>query len=113
MPDLADLYPGFASRWIDTAAGRIFARTGGDPPRFDESKAPLDQATFRFEPPFELSSQRHRGWLQRNGFIPYHHDTIWYAVGSNKKDIGFSTFIRQRSRSEHETSTKRSTHKGK
>ena len=29
MPDLADLYPGFASRWIDTAAGRIFARTGG------------------------------------------------------------------------------------
>jgi haloacetate dehalogenase len=29
MPDLADLYPGFASRWIDTSAGRIFARTGG------------------------------------------------------------------------------------
>src|SRR5262249_31678870 len=29
MSDLADLYPGFASHWIDTAAGRIFARTGG------------------------------------------------------------------------------------
>jgi haloacetate dehalogenase len=32
MPDLADLYPGFAARWIDTAAGRIFARTGGEGP---------------------------------------------------------------------------------
>src|ERR1700694_1435698 len=29
MPALADLYPGFASKWLDTAAGRIFARTGG------------------------------------------------------------------------------------
>src|SRR5262249_30024258 len=29
MPDLADLYPGFASHWIDTAAGRDFARSGG------------------------------------------------------------------------------------
>ena len=32
MPDLADLYPGFASRWIDSATGRIFARTGGEGP---------------------------------------------------------------------------------
>jgi haloacetate dehalogenase len=32
MPDLADLYPGFASKWLDTAAGRIFARTGGEGP---------------------------------------------------------------------------------
>jgi haloacetate dehalogenase len=32
MPDLADLYPGFASHWIDTSAGRIFARTGGSGP---------------------------------------------------------------------------------
>ena len=32
MPDLADLYPGFAPRWIDTSAGRIFARTGGSGP---------------------------------------------------------------------------------
>ena len=32
MPDLADLYPGFASKWIDSAAGRIFARTGGEGP---------------------------------------------------------------------------------
>jgi haloacetate dehalogenase len=30
MPDLADLYPGFASKWIATSAGRIFARTGGE-----------------------------------------------------------------------------------
>ncbi|MGC1777240.1 MAG: alpha/beta hydrolase [Xanthobacteraceae bacterium] len=30
MPDLADLYPGYASRWIDTASGRIFARVSGD-----------------------------------------------------------------------------------
>src|SRR5258708_35838179 len=29
MPDLADLYPGFASHWIDTSAGKIFARAGG------------------------------------------------------------------------------------
>ena len=32
MPDLADLFPGFASKWVDTAAGRIFARTGGEGP---------------------------------------------------------------------------------
>jgi haloacetate dehalogenase len=29
MPDLADLYPGYASRWIDTPIGEIFARLGG------------------------------------------------------------------------------------
>ena len=32
MSDLADLFPGFASHWIDTSAGRIFARTGGEGP---------------------------------------------------------------------------------
>src|ERR1700710_1354268 len=32
MPDLADLYPGYQSHWIDTSAGRIFARTGGSGP---------------------------------------------------------------------------------
>ena len=32
MSDLADLFPGFASHWIDTAAGRIFARAGGNGP---------------------------------------------------------------------------------
>ena len=32
VPDLADLYPGFASKWLDTAAGRIFARAGGQGP---------------------------------------------------------------------------------
>ena len=32
MPDLADLYPGYASRFIDTSAGRIFARVGGGGP---------------------------------------------------------------------------------
>lgn len=29
MTDLADLFPGFESRWIDTAIGRMFARVGG------------------------------------------------------------------------------------
>jgi len=32
MPDLADLFPGFGSEWINTTSGRIFARTGGDGP---------------------------------------------------------------------------------
>ena len=34
MPDLADLYPGYASHWIDTSAGKIFARVSqtGKPP---------------------------------------------------------------------------------
>lgn len=32
MPDLADLYPGFANHWIDTSIGRIFARSGGEGP---------------------------------------------------------------------------------
>ncbi len=32
MPDLADLYPGYASEWINTKAGRIFARVGGKGP---------------------------------------------------------------------------------
>jgi hypothetical protein len=44
---------------------------------------------IRVDKTFELSSQPHRGWLQRNGFIPYHHDTIWYVVGSNKKRYRF------------------------
>ncbi len=32
MADLADLYPGFQSRWLDTSAGKIFARLGGGGP---------------------------------------------------------------------------------
>jgi haloacetate dehalogenase len=32
MTDLADLFPGFESHWIDTQIGRIFARSGGDGP---------------------------------------------------------------------------------
>lgn len=28
----ADLFPGYASYWIDTDAGRIFARSGGSGP---------------------------------------------------------------------------------
>jgi haloacetate dehalogenase len=32
MPDLADLFPGFESHWIDTSAGKLFARSGGDGP---------------------------------------------------------------------------------
>ena len=32
MADLADLYPGYASRWIDTSIGKIFARVGGSGP---------------------------------------------------------------------------------
>jgi len=29
MADLADLFPGFATHWIDTQGGKIFARSGG------------------------------------------------------------------------------------
>jgi haloacetate dehalogenase len=32
MPDLADLYPGYQSHWVDTSAGKLFARTGGKGP---------------------------------------------------------------------------------
>jgi haloacetate dehalogenase len=32
MPDLADLFPGFSSHWIDTSAGKMFARSGGKGP---------------------------------------------------------------------------------
>lgn len=32
MPDLADLFPGFQSHWIDTEQGRFFARSGGRGP---------------------------------------------------------------------------------
>jgi haloacetate dehalogenase len=32
MPDLADLYLGFAAHWIDTSIGKIFARSGGNGP---------------------------------------------------------------------------------
>ena len=32
MPDLADLFPGYASEWINTSSGRIFARVGGNGP---------------------------------------------------------------------------------
>jgi len=32
MPDLADLFPGYAAEWINTGSGRIFARVGGKGP---------------------------------------------------------------------------------
>jgi haloacetate dehalogenase len=32
MSDLADLFPGFASKWIDTTLGRMFVRVGGNGP---------------------------------------------------------------------------------
>jgi haloacetate dehalogenase len=32
MSDLADLFPGFASHWIDVDIGKIFARVGGNGP---------------------------------------------------------------------------------
>jgi haloacetate dehalogenase len=32
MPDLADLFPGYKSEWINTRSGRIFARVGGNGP---------------------------------------------------------------------------------
>jgi haloacetate dehalogenase len=32
MPDLADLFPGYESKWINTKSGRIFARVGGSGP---------------------------------------------------------------------------------
>jgi haloacetate dehalogenase len=32
MAELADLYPGFASEWVSTSRGRIFARVGGNGP---------------------------------------------------------------------------------
>ncbi len=32
MDDLADLFPGFKSEWIDTSVGKIFARVGGRGP---------------------------------------------------------------------------------
>lgn len=32
MTELSDLFPGFASHWIDTEAGKIFARSGGSGP---------------------------------------------------------------------------------
>ena len=32
MPDLADLFPGYQSKWINTSQGRIFARVGGKGP---------------------------------------------------------------------------------
>ena len=32
MSDLADLFPGYASEWINTSSGRIFARVGGKGP---------------------------------------------------------------------------------
>ena len=30
--DLADLYPGYESHWVDTSAGKLFARSGGNGP---------------------------------------------------------------------------------
>ena len=32
MADLADLFPGFESHWIDTSIGKVFARSGGKGP---------------------------------------------------------------------------------
>lgn len=38
---------------------------------------------------WQLSSQPHKGWLQRNGYIPKDHNEIWYVVGSDGKRYRF------------------------
>ena len=52
MADLADLFPGYESRWIETSGGRLFARVGLDaalafavPP--DAPVAPTEQCPWR------------------------------------------------------------------
>ncbi|MGA8075974.1 MAG: hypothetical protein WB868_01135 [Xanthobacteraceae bacterium] len=47
MPDLADLYPGYASRWNHAANGRIFARAGVDH-LAEENPATTAQALLDF-----------------------------------------------------------------
>src|SRR5262249_15900983 len=75
MPDLADLYPGFASHWIATSAGRIFARSGGEappprllfpPPQTHVWRIPVPPAPPRLSilPPPPLPSDHSRSaWL--------------------------------------------------
>jgi haloacetate dehalogenase len=41
MSDLADLFPGYASHWIDTSAGKMFARSGGDGPPLLATRKPM------------------------------------------------------------------------
>jgi len=34
---------------------------------------------------WKLSARPHRGWLQRGGHIPPHHDFVWYVVSNGKR----------------------------
>jgi hypothetical protein len=38
---------------------------------------------------WELSFRYHRGWLQRNGFIPHDCSEVWYVVGATGKRYQF------------------------
>ena len=62
MPDLADLFPGYASEWINTKSGRIFARVGGNGPPVTKSRSTGPPATKAqpTAPPATTRGNRHR-----------------------------------------------------
>jgi hypothetical protein len=58
MPDLADLYPGFASHWLDPSVGRIFARSGGGAAASAAARLSADQPLV-FDYPHCVASVLH------------------------------------------------------
>src|SRR2546423_1162134 len=63
MPDLADLYPGFAAHWIDTSIGKMFARSGGEGPPFLVQPYPLPEMLIS-KAPVEYLDWKMASWTK-------------------------------------------------
>ncbi len=103
MPDLADLYPGFASHTASTAAGRVFARVGGSGPPlallhgFPETGAMWHRIAPRLAERFTLviADLRGYGWSSApasRGGAGYTKRAMGEDVVALMDELGFARF---------------------
>jgi len=104
MADLADLYPGYASRWIDTSAGKLFARIGGGGPPLlllhghPQSNVMWHRVAPAFAPHFTLviADLPGYGWSAapeaENDHAPYTKRAMASAMIQMMETLGFARF---------------------
>lgn len=92
MADRDDLFPGFASHWIDTEAGRIFARSGGSGPPlvlvhgFPQTHAAFHRIAGRLAERFSVVAMdlRGYGWSSVPASDPEH---VTYSKRAMARDV--------------------------
>ena len=90
MPDVADLFAGFESHWIDVTIGRVFARVAGDGPRSSycmASRRPMSAGTEAPTPAkthrVVVLDMRGYGWSS----APRSSDGALYAKRAMARDV--------------------------